>query len=41
MLCSVMSDSVDLWTVACQAPLSMNTGGILEWVAISYSMDSA
>ena len=34
--CSVMSDSVTTWTVACQAPLSMGIlqARILEWVAM-------
>ena len=36
---SVMSDSVTLWTVARQAPLSMGIlqAGILEWVAMPFS----
>ena len=35
----VMCDSVNPWTVACQAPLSMGflQARILEWVAISFS----
>ena len=42
--CSVVSDSVTPWTIACQAPLSMgfrdkNTG--LEEVAISFSRGSS
>ena len=38
---SVMSDSVTLWTVACQAPLSMGIlqARILEWVAMPSSKD--
>ena len=37
--CSVVSDSVTLWTVAYQAPLSMGffQASLLEWVAISFS----
>ena len=37
--CSVVSDSVTLWTVAHQAPLSMGIlqARILEWVAIPFS----
>ena len=43
---SVMSDSATLWTVACQAPLSMGFSRILqtrvlEWVAISFSRGSS
>ena len=35
---SVMSDSVTLWTVACQVPLhEISQSRILEWVAISSS----
>ena len=32
---------VTLWTVACQAPLSMPQARILEWVAISFSRGSS
>ena len=41
--CSVMSDSVTLWTVACQAPLSLGIlqARILEWVAIPSSRESS
>ena len=41
--CSVMSDSATLWTVSCQAPLSMGIlqARILEWVAIPYSRRSS
>ena len=37
--CSVVSDSVTLWTVAYQAPLSTGffQASLLEWVAISFS----
>ena len=37
--CSVVSNSVSSWTVACQAPLSMGFSRqeILEWVVISFS----
>ena len=41
--CSVMSDSFEtLWTVACQASLTMGfpQARILEWVAISFSRGS-
>ena len=40
---SVTSDSVTPWTVACQAPLSMDIlqARILEWVAISFSKGSS
>ena len=40
---SVVSDSVTLWTVAHQSPLSMEffRQGILEWVAISFSRGSS
>ena len=40
---SVMSDSVTLWTVACQAPLSMGIlqARILEWVAMPSSKGSS
>ena len=36
---SAMSDSMILWTMACQAPLSMGIlqARILEWVAIWFS----
>ena len=38
-VCLVMSDSVTVWTVAPQAPLSMGIlqARIVEWVAISSS----
>ena len=41
--CSVMSDSVTPWTVACQAPLSMGNlqARILELVAMSSSRGSS
>ena len=34
--CSLVSDSVTPWTVACQAPLSMGIlqARILEWIAL-------
>ena len=40
--CSVVSNSVTPWTVACQAPLSMEffRQKILEWVAIPFSKES-
>ena len=40
---SVVSDSVTLWTVAHQSPLSMEffRQGILEWVAISFFRGSS
>ena len=39
LVASVVSDSVTLWTMACQAPLSMGIlqARILEWVAIWFS----
>ena len=41
--CSVGSNSVTPWTVACQAPLSMGIlqARILEWVAVSFSRGSS
>ena len=41
--CSVVSDSATLWTVACQAPLSMGIlqATILEWVAMASSKESS
>ena len=39
--CSVLPDSVTLWTVARQAPLSMEIfwARMLEWVTISFLRD--
>ena len=39
LVASVVSNSVTLWTMACQAPLSMGVlqARILEWVAICFS----
>ena len=39
--CSVMSDSLSPWTVACYASLSMVQARILEWVAIPFSRGSS
>ena len=42
LTCSVVSDSVTLWTIAHQAPLSMGTlQAILEWVAMPSSRGSS
>ena len=38
--CSVLSDSVTPWTVACQAPLSILQARLLEWVAVPFSRGS-
>ena len=41
--CSIVSDSVIPWTVACQAPLSMGIlqARIQEWIAILFSRGSS
>ena len=39
--CSVMSDSLSPWTVACYASLSMVQAKILEWLAIPFSRGSS
>ena len=39
--CSVVSDSATPWTVACQAPLSMEFSRQEYWVAISFSRGSS
>ena len=36
--CSVVSDSVTLWTVACQAPLPMEFSRQKYWSAISFTI---
>ena len=43
LICSVMSSSVTIWTVAHQAPLSMGIlqARILEWVAMLSSRGSS
>ena len=43
LVCSVSSVMSDSWTVALQAPLSMEFSGqeLLEWVAISFSRGSS